>query len=204
MACKQQVHQFQEAQINAGWRIQMIPYDNTCKPAVIFNGVASLGALVVIAGCLLAFNTAYPGRLPVRFSPRDGVTIGLAVAAGGFLLAIFGVWSKALGKRKDWELVDARCVDRELKKILLPISPSPDSISTLGWFWRLVCEYEFRGQSYRVTRQVQWINFNSEAASMKFMEENVSTNGQCKLHVNPKNPLQTELSGQGLRDKFLY
>jgi hypothetical protein len=39
---------------------------------------------------------------------------------------------------------------------------------------------------------------------MKFIEKNISSDGECRLHINPKNPLQTELVKQDLRDKFLY
>ena len=202
MSLKRKIRRFQDKQENAGWRIQMISYDDVVKPKAVFNGVATTGAIIFIIGFILAFNAVRPGQLPVRFSINHGKKIGLALVIAGLLLALFGIWFKARRKRKDWELTDARCVDRELKKIWL--TDTRTGAGFWGWFWRIICEYEYSGKAVRVTPTVYWSNFTSEPAAMKFLEERISPDGNCKLHINPKNPLQTELVGQGIKDKLVY
>ncbi|HET7626500.1 MAG TPA: hypothetical protein VFM25_14685, partial [Verrucomicrobiae bacterium] len=181
MSWKQNIREFQDKQENLGWRIQKIPYDDASKPKVVFNGIATVGAILFIFGFVLAFNAVTPHHLPIDFTTRNGKEIGLMFAVMGLLLAFFGTWFKARRKRKGWELVNARCVDRELKKIHLVVNSGDGSHGSWGWFWRMICEYEYHGQTYRVTPEIQWINFTSEAAAMKFFEEKVSPSGECKL-----------------------
>lgn len=186
----QQVRHFQDVRENAGWRIEMIPFDDPFKPMMVqTSGVAVAGALAFVTGfALLAYNA----------NKFKGV--GLCLAAGGFLAALLGVWLKARNSRKGWEVVTARCVDRELKQVEIFVNGR----SSWGWLWRIVCEYEYLGKEVRVTPTVYWSNFTSEEAARKFIENHISSDGECKLHINPKNLLQTELDGQGIKDKLLY
>jgi hypothetical protein len=187
MSWKEQIRQYQDERENAGWRIQMIPYDDSSKPMTVeTNWIATVGAIGFLTAFVLLFR-----------NPGKDTNLRLEFAVGSLLLAFFGVWLKARRKRKDWEIESARCVDRELKKVRLPKGGE-------GWYWRIVCEHEFHGEKYRVTPIVQWANFMSEEAAMKFIGEKISPDGECKLHINPKNPLQTELVGQGIADKLLY
>jgi hypothetical protein len=189
MSWKQQIRQFQDERENAGWRIQMIPYDDSSRPMTVeTNWIATVGAIGFIVGAVLLIR-----------NPGKDTNLWLGLAVGSLLLAFFGIWFQARRQRKDWEVETARCVDRELQKFRLPKGGG------WGWFWRIVCEYEFHGEKFRVTPNVhQWINLSSEETAMKFIGENISPDGECKLHVNPKNPLQTELVGRSVRDKFLY
>lgn len=185
-----EVRQFQDNQQNAGWRIEMIPFDDPFKPMMIqSNGIAVAGALAFVAGFALLAGNA--GKYK---------TIGLGLAAGGFLAALLGLWFKARSSRRGWEVVTARCVDRELKKVQV----FANGHSSWGWLWRIVCEYEHLGKEVRVTPVVYWSNFTSEESAVKFMDSHVSPDGECKLRINPKNLLQTELWGQGIKDKLLY
>jgi hypothetical protein len=188
MSLKQQLRKYQDGQQNAGWRIQMIPYDDKSKPMVIeTNWFALAGAI----GFIISFFLLFHNR------GKDAKFL-IEVAVGSWLFALFGIWLKAKTKRRSWEVTTAHCVDRELQQALTGRG------NNWGWYWRFICEYEYHGEKHRVTPTVQWVNFTSEEAAMKFIEEKISPDGECKLHVNPKNPLQTELVGQRIKDKLLY
>ena len=68
----------------------------------------------------------------------------------------------------------------------------------------MICEYEYIGKEVRVTPVVNWSTFSSEEAANKFINSHVSPEGECKLHINPENLLQTELFGEGIKEKLLY
>jgi hypothetical protein len=103
-----------------------------------------------------------------------------------------GYWLKNRGGRLEWDIAPARCVDRELQKV--PVRGG------WGWVWRIVCPYEYLGIPYRVTPEVYWANFTSEAAAHKFLEARISREGECMLRVDPSNPLRTELLERGIKD----
>lgn len=178
------MRQAQDAIENNGWRIQMIPYDDGAKPVVIqWRGLLA----IVQAIGPLGFVTA----LGMMTYDRDRFLISGPTLAGiSFALMLCGAWIRARQEREGWIKVKARCVDRELRKILIPRRGG----GTWGWFWRVVCEYEEYGRRFRVTPKVRWANLTSEEAALRFMKEHVSPDGGCILSVNPKNPFQTELS----------
>jgi hypothetical protein len=184
----QNIRQFQNERENAGWRIQMIPYDDLSKPMMMqANGIAAVGAISFALGIILMTHSHNAQNTPVINLIHSGdnvVRMGLWMTVGGLFLAFFGIWFNGRKKRKDWEVVTARCVDRELREAQGRV-----------WFWRIVCEYEYGGNKYRFTPIVYRSNFTSEGSANKFIGSRVSTAGECKLHINPKNPLQTELVG---------
>jgi hypothetical protein len=189
MSLKEQLQQFQDERENAGWRIRLIPFDDTDGPRMVeSNWIANVGGLGFIGGAVMIVLN--PGIDPRYLA---GMMVGCLV------LALFGTWFKSRRQRRNWVIATARCVDRELRKFHRPKSGGRD------WFWRIVCEYEYQGEKHRVTPDApQWVNFSSEEAVMKFIGENIAPDGTCKLHVNPQNPLQTELVSGDLREKLLY
>jgi hypothetical protein len=191
------VRQLQNEQENAGWRIRMIPYGDTSKPMTI-----SLGGVFAIVPVVGAFG--FLGGLALAtYDARRYVGPGVIVAGVSFLIMLCGVWLKARGERRGWDVALARCVDRELQQALIP-SSSGHGGSTRVWMWRIVCEYEYLGIPYRVTPEVYWAGFNSEQAAQEFLQARISPSGECMLRVDPKNPLRTELLDQGIKDKLLY
>jgi hypothetical protein len=188
------LRKYQDNRQNAGWRIQMIPYDDSSKPmtpnsdgALAF--VQAVGALGFIAGLVIIF-----------YDQAKYIELGLIIAGLSFLIVLGGFWLKARSEREGWDIASGRCVDREIRKLLTLAGGHSGWI----WVWRIVCEYDYLGIKYRVTPTVNWATFSSEKAALKFLEEKISPDGDCKLRVNPKNPLQTELFGQGIKDKLLY
>jgi hypothetical protein len=191
------VRQFQNERENTGWRIQMIPYDDTSRPMTMnLSGVLAIvpavGALGFISGLAMAtYNQTKYGRS------------GLIITGLSFMATLCGIWLKARGERQGWDVAPGRCVDRELRKVWIP-APVGSSGGSWGWLWRIVCEYEYIGIPYHVTPEVYWANLNSEEAALKFLEERISPNGECMLRIDPKNPLRTELLDQGIKDKLLF
>jgi hypothetical protein len=188
------VRGFQNEVENAGWRIQVIPYDDTSKPMTLsLNGVLAMvpvaGALGFLCGLALAV-----------YDDRQHVKAGLILAVASWGVAMGGYWLKARGERQDWDVAPGRCVDRELRKVRLVGRGG----GQWGWLWRIVCEYEYLGIPYRVTPEVYWSSFTSEEAARKFLEERISPKGECMLRLDPGNPLRTELLDQGIKDKLLY
>jgi hypothetical protein len=106
MSLQEQLRQYQDERENSGWRIRMIPYDDSSKPMTIeSNWIANVGAIGFIGGAVLLFCN--PGKY-------TSLCLGLMV--GSLLLAFFGIWFKSRRQRKNWEVQTARCVDRELQK----------------------------------------------------------------------------------------
>jgi hypothetical protein len=189
------LRKYQDNRQNAGWRIQMIPYDDSSKPmtpnstgALAF--VQAIGVLGFIAGVVLAL-----------YDKTEYKENGLIIAVLSFSIVLVGFWLKSRSDREGWDVASGRCVDREIRKLW---TQSGGHSSGWIWVWRIICEYDYVGIKYRVTPTVNWATFSSEEAALKFLEEKISPNGECKLRVNPKNPLQTELFGQGIKDKLLY
>ncbi len=185
---------FQNDKENTGWRIQMIPYDNPNQPKTVnFRGLAAIvpvtGALGFIVGACVA---TYDGR---KYSG-----LGLWIAVSSLLVAFGGVWLKARFEMQ-WDVSPGRCVDRELRKILIP-AVAGSSSNVWIWFCRVVCEHEYLCVPYRVTPDVSRMNFTTEADALKFLAERISPDGSCQLRVDPKNPLRTKLINQGIKNKM--
>lgn len=188
------LRRFQNKEENVGWRIQMIPYDDSSKPMVIDSrGILTVVSIVGALGfiCGLAIGT---------YGNREHVALGLIVAGSSWVVALCSYWFKARMVRLDWDVARARCVDRELRKVWIA---GPHG-GNWGWIWRIVCQYEYLGIPYHVTPMVYWANFISEEAAIKYLDERISPNGECTLRVDLKNPLRTELMDQGIKDKLLY
>ena len=124
---------------------------------------------------------------------------GLALAGGGFLSLIGSTFLNAAiakSKRAVWPIVLAHCTERQLQMKALWSDNGP----RYGWLWRLVCEINYGGKHYVVSPMVNWSAFGlwntafwSVEKAQRFITERVSPNGDCKLRVNPNNPLEAEL-----------
>jgi hypothetical protein len=187
---------------NAGWRIQMIPYEDPAHPTKrSWTGVATwsgmaravpvVGVLGFIGGLALA---TYNGD-HTKDSISKQTIWGLLFAVSSFG-AMFGIgWLKKCAESRDWDIAPARCVDRELRRV--PMGRFSTGVETGGrystWVCRILCQYEYQGKSYRVTPRISWSTFKSEASAREFLEVRISSEGGCRLRVDPNNPLRTEL-----------
>ena len=179
---KSSLRNFQDRIANQGWRIRLIPFDDSSKPmAAQTNWYAMIGAIVFLGGCGLYFRD------------RDIRYIYFAVA--GLAFAFVGLWLVARNKRRGWIKVEAECVDKEIQKTL--------GQKNYTWAFRILCRFDFAGKNYSVT-PVFWRTFSSEKAIEDFLASKIRGDGRCFLYINPKNPLRTELAADDIADKLLH
>lgn len=135
------------------------------------------------------------------YDRNKNVPLGLALAGGGWLAAMAGILLDAAiarARRARWPVVSARCVVHELQENMY----AGEGCATKGWAWRVKCEFDYAGRSYRVAPKVHWDDtghheapFWSEEKARRFMERRIASSGECKLHANPDNPQEAELIG---------
>lgn len=142
-----------------------------------------LGAIIFVAGIALMFLT------------ENFYFILLSVS--GLLFAMLAVWLKARRKRSAWRKVKANCLDREIRRVRTPQGG-------YTWIFRLRCEFDFEGRHYEIAPEPYWTTFISEKSLLKFLDEIIAADGSCWLYVNPAEPEQTELVGNGVKDWLLH
>lgn len=164
---------------NAGWRIKSIPYDDPSKPMMYpTNWYALAGLAILVVG--------------IWFSCSEKKTAYVWVAISGFALMAISVFWVQLTCRRDWVRVQARCVDKETAQAGLR-----------EWHFRLRCQFELAGKAYTVTPKAFWRSFGSDEDIQRFFRKVIQPDGTCDLHVNPKNPLETELLANDIVDTLL-
>lgn len=188
--------------------------------AIRLSMLLGIGFMAVAAMVILIIKLAGPRRSQPMMTEPGGVVLflsfagvltfltglglavcgfqgfGLALAGTGLLAAwgsIFINAARAKAKRAAWPVVSARCMDRELQKKIY-------NDGNDGWSWRVICEINFAGKDYRVTPKVHWSDaepadapFWSEEKARHFLAQAIAPGGECKLRVNPDNPLEAEL-----------
>ncbi len=166
------------------WRIRPIHHrDPYAKMKT--NWGALLGALLFMVGIFAGLKV---GAL-------------FSISIFGLALALVSILLRGRRVRKNWTKVHAQCTDREWKKVLG--APSQHGGVRLAWTFQLLCEFEWEGARYTVTPEY-WSTFISEGRLLKFLDTVISKNGACQLWVNPKNPFQTELIANDVRDFLLH
>ena len=173
------------------WRIKFIPFTQKKLNFVEPNWGAIAGAVIFVGGIVLAFYFK-----PPPFSKRPEGWI--VVSAAGLLFGFLSLLLKGRKVRRNWIRVQAKCLDREIRKM-----HTLDADSGKAWFFQLLCEFELDGRAYQVTPSF-WRSFATKMGITNFLARNISPEGICELYVNPDNPLQTEFVGRDLKDILLH
>jgi hypothetical protein len=183
----------QNARSESDWRIHYIPYEQSRKAGTVSVG----GWVMTLAGLalfLISFAMLFSGLWPAM----------IVMAPAGFLLVMFGTLVSNRTKRKDWVRLKAVCLDREHKRVWGLGSVGAGRISSgYTWTFRLLCKFELDGREYVVTPWF-WHTFWSERDVRRFYAKAIGEDGTCSLYVNPRNPLETELSVGGMLDFLLH
>ena len=157
------------------WRIQLIPYEDKKTRDLLskLRVIVVIAVLAIFVSVVLISGSAIP-------------TLGICVSAVFLILGVFWLDLKIL--KKGWKTVRAHCVDRECQY---------GKAGGEGWTCRIKCDYHYNGVKYTVTPLVGYLGtdcgFASEKAALKFLDKRISPTGECKLLINPQEPLQTQL-----------
>ena len=188
------MRRFQAERLDAGWRIKLTRPKDKLQMGEVSGGIVpylSIGGLVgfLTGFCLLAFRR------------HGNIELGLTLTSAGMLSMILSIIlnaQKLKAQGRSWEVVPARCIDCELRRVSFERRRAPGY--SWRWMCRVECEFNFAGQTYRVTPKVNWSevaqsesSFPSEEKAQSFLEKRIGPNGECRLRVNPSNPVQTEL-----------
>ncbi len=98
-------------------------------------------------------------------------------------------------------VVDARCLDRDLQPV---VNYTADG-ERHGWSYRLLCTFEFEGETYRATPDghdgSHYQLFDSPQAAAAYLDEHIAPDGRCRLRIRRQAPrdarLVTEPNGHG-------
>lgn len=170
------------------WRIKAIPFND---PSAMME--TNWGA---IFGTILFMSGIFAGLMI-----KTLFAIGIAIAVAGLAIGLISILLRGRIARRNWKKVQAVVIDKECKRVLG--NPGQNGGVTTCWAFRLLCEFELEGRRFTVTPDY-WSTFISEGSVQGFLEKVVSPDGKCQLWVNPKNPLQTELIANDIRDFLLH
>ena len=162
------------------------------QPRPMMAETNALGPFLAVPGVF-----AFLGGMWLLFYNAEKYQSPGLMLAGTGLLAVFGSIilnaRTAKARRATWPVVSARCIKQTLQK----------HHSYEGgdfWLWQLVCETDYAGKKYQVVPKVRWSDagqaessFSSEAKAQKFIAKILSGTGECKLRINPDNPLEAEM-----------
>ena len=181
------LRKIQDDLANAGWRIHQISHAPDGKPVVVgFENWAGYVAVISIIGfpigCGMAIYLKEHGR-----NPFPGIYI--AIASWAICLVSLAIKNKL--KKKDWIFIDAKCVDREVRKVR--------AHKGMTWASRILCEFEYGGSLIKCTPTVHWNTWRSESDAHHFLDSRIDPNGGCSLKINPRNPKEANLSGRRLK-----
>ena len=165
-----------------GWRISPITHHHsTPRPTGLGCLSSAFGVLMFLGGVIAA----------IVWNPW-----AVLIAVGGWVLIMLTIWLTARGRRRNWRRVRARCLDRELRQVSNPKGGR-------SWMWRLLCEYDLPQGAQRVTPAVQWCTFLFRSSAERYLSQRVAEDGSCELYVNPDDPREAELVGQGIKEWLL-
>lgn len=169
---------------NSEWRIKSIPFQDEYK-MMKTNWGALFGALLFIFGIFAGFKE------------KELFLISLI----GLVLMLLSVLQRGRNVRRGWKKITTKCIDKETKRTLG--KPGSNGGIRYVWTFQLLCEFEMGGKPYTVTPK-HWTTFTSESSLQKFLNKVISSDGTCQLWVNPKNPLQTEIFANDIKDFFMH
>ena len=167
--------------------------EKTTRPMMLDRSrIAFLLSAIGLPAFLIGFALIMLGE-PGR------TNLGFKFVVSGFLVLCVSILLNALtarSKRASWPVIPARCVAKQLEQH----SFASDDGSRDGWRWRISCEIKYGGKPYVIIPKVNWCDFGqvetpfwSEEKGLNYISKRISPKGECKVRINPDDPLEAEL-----------
>jgi hypothetical protein len=189
MGIRDSIKKFQDAARDSGWRIESINWRADGK---IEQVLETSPKFIKYAARLSAL---------VFFLATVSIFTGWPVWAKTYLFYSLGalmITAPLSHAMEFWGFVpvEAKCVDREIRGYL---SGGQNGVKTRFGF-RTVCEFEYEGETYRVTPESRKVwACNSAASVEKYLAKYIDEDGHCILMMNPKNLLHTVICKKRLK-----
>jgi hypothetical protein len=176
------LRKMQDDLVNAGWRIKQISHAPDGKPVIVgFENWAGYVAVISILGFPIGCGMAIYLK-----EHRQNPFPGIYVATASWALCLAALAIKNRIKKSNWIYIDARCIDKEIRKVAARKGRT--------WASRILCEFEHKGAIVQCTPTVHWSTFHSESAAHQFLNSRIDPSGGCTLRVNPENPKEANLA----------
>ena len=181
MNIKSEIKEFQDSSRDAGWRINTINFRKdgeteklyeTSPP--IIRTISNFSLLIVVIFLLWKYSGG----------PEWCNTLIIV----SFISVIVCTILSNIMTCYNFVAVKAICIDKEIKDYK---SYGHKTGSHTHFTFRTLCEFEFEGNTYKVTPENQkMFTLNSENQVQKYLKKYINGKGECILMVNPNNPLQ--------------
>ena len=156
------------------WRIQFIPWRSRNH---LWKEHFHYSVLIGIGIWAIAFSAYFIGNIDM---------IGLAVLSIVAVLPTLHHEIRLLRRRQVWTLIEAQCLDSEVRMFY-------NRYGKTVWNVRLLAEFQYMGQIWKVTPEPHARDFPSRNAANAYLEEHIGDDREMTLYVNPHNPLHCML-----------
>lgn len=183
MSLEMKLRKLQDGIRDRGWRIKHVSWLPEGK--LEYYGPNNISTWLLVIFGLLCFlgGPVLSSKLSL---PVWGV---IALMVFGLVLLMLSRYAAGHFLYSRFVSVEALCVDKEIREFICPDSAGSLTESTF-WVPRILCNFEFRNQSFRVTPIiVKTVAFSSKKGADHFLEKRMDANGKCRLWIDPDNPL---------------
>lgn len=169
----------------SNWRIKHIPWCRGRKSIISYSFNSDTWIFLIFCLFSIFFTILFISQ-KIAFIPA-----GLLILLIGLFLLIICRFIIGYISYKDFVRVEAKCIDQEIKNIDGPI-PDTGFLKITKWAPRLLCEYTYEGNKYKVTPLIPYYGtFLSQKKVELFINNRINPDSTCILWINPKNKLHT-------------
>jgi hypothetical protein len=174
-------------------------------PVLLALALLALGAMAGVLVVPLARQAAGdPGATVFTLMTPAHAFLGLMILlfAVPLALGLYGMVRRLVrGRGQRWAAVTARCLDRDVQPV---VNYDAEGGEEHGWSYRLLCEFELGGDTYRATPDGHdaaegegFHLFETPGAAHTFLDAQLDEAGRCRLLVSADDPRRAKLAAEG-------
>lgn len=164
--------------MGSGWKIKRIPYDQfgsfQYQRVYGWGWLSPISMLMLIAGAI---------GLATNVKIDEEWLVGMIFV--GFVLIWVGMFLNAYSERKSMDVIDAKCLDVQIKSI------GATTKRSAGFAVRALVEYEYNNETHQSTPMASGYAYFYNEDSAKEFNQSLLSEKNIKLYVDPKRPKRT-------------